>query len=457
MLDKRTVFLRAMNFGLYTYRNWVIEAFSITKQNQLETKFYPYQIVRLPDAYYFANPADSGIVVNNNEELVELIQNPTLTKESLVKISDGDIKFPLFNKDQIIKINEKEVVNVTGEITTLYGNVLFNYMAVIHVFGKRFPFMIGKVSASEISNYVLPRFKANLKEGEKFDPNAVYVHEWIKLRDLILELPKYSNLFFQPGNEKTLYINKDVTKLRDNLIKENKDKLNDPEVIAGIAKACKNADKDYVSKDRVNRDFYQDSKTYDVIRMKKFIITASEQALSDKPEDFIFIPTSLTEGWDKENFANMMDISRAGSFNRGAQTQLGGVSVKELLRASSNIAVTLQNCGTKLGVMTYIPAAGYEKYLGFNIITETGYELLTKENINKYFNKIVNRRSVQYCKGSNTDYCEVCAGIKLAQNPTSLSVGISAFGSTMLGIFMAAMHGKALTVEMVNLEEVIYG
>ena len=48
-----------MNAGLYTVRNWVIAAFSITKQNQLETKFYPYQIVRMTDAYYFADPGNT--------------------------------------------------------------------------------------------------------------------------------------------------------------------------------------------------------------------------------------------------------------------------------------------------------------------------------------------------------------------------------------------------------------
>lgn len=35
----------------------------------------------------------------------------------------------------------------------------------------------------------------------------------------------------------------------------------------------------------------------------------------------------------------MIDSLRAGSFNRGAQTVLGGVAFKELLRASSNLRI----------------------------------------------------------------------------------------------------------------------
>lgn len=456
MVDKKSVFIRAMNAGLYTYRNWVIEAFSITKQNQLLTKFYPYQIVRLPDAYYFADPGSANLIINNQDDLIDIINNPQLGQDTLVKITNGDIKKPLYNKDEIITITSKEVPSVTTDTKTLYGNVLFNYMTFIHVFGKRIPFMDGKIKAPAIEEYVLPRLKASPKEGEAIDPNAIYVHEWVMLRDLILELPKYSTLFFQPGNEKTLMVSKDVTTLRDKLVLENKDKLKDPEVIADIAMQCKKADQANVNSDRVNRDFYQKGKSFDVVRTKKFIISTSDTGLSDKQEDIIFIPKSYDEGWDPKNFASLNDIHRAGSFNRGSQTQLGGVSVKELLRASSNIAVTMKNCGTKLGVSTFIPSVDYNKYLGFNVMTETGYEVLTQENINKYFNKTVIRRSTQYCKGKNTDYCEVCAGEKLAKNPTSLSVGISAFGHTMLGIFMAAMHGKALTVSLVDLENVLY-
>lgn len=66
-MDKRTVFLRAMNAGLYTVRNWVITAFSVTKQNQLETKFYPYQIVRMTDAYYFADPGNTPITLETQD------------------------------------------------------------------------------------------------------------------------------------------------------------------------------------------------------------------------------------------------------------------------------------------------------------------------------------------------------------------------------------------------------
>lgn len=455
-MDKRTVFLRAMNAGLYTVRNWVITAFSVTKQNQLETKFYPYQIVRMTDAYYFADPGNTPITLETQDDLIQLIENPHLDKTHLVKIINSDVNKPLYNKDEILKISHKEVPSVTGEIETLYGNVLVNYMTFIHVFGGRFPYLEGKITPRYIENFVLPKIRSSLKPGEVADPKVIYVDEWIQLRDLILELPKYTTLFFQPGNEKTLTVNKEVIQLRDKLVLENKDKLNDPEVIADIAKQCKLKDKEFVTQDRVNRDFYQDDKVYDVIRTKKFIISTSENGLTDKPEDIIFIPNSFDEGWDPKNFSKLNDVHRAGSFNRGAQTQLGGVAVKELLRASSNIAVTIKDCGSKLGMYTLIPNVGFEKYIGFSVQTATGPELLTEESIKKYLGKVIVRRSTQYCKAKGNDYCEVCAGAKLAANKTGLSVAISAFGSTMLYIFMKAMHGKALKVATVNLEEVIY-
>lgn len=59
-------------------------------------------------------------------------------QDTLVKITNGDIKKPLYNKDEIITITSKEVPSVTTDTKTLYGNVLFNYMTFIHVFGKEF-------------------------------------------------------------------------------------------------------------------------------------------------------------------------------------------------------------------------------------------------------------------------------------------------------------------------------
>ena len=58
--------------------------------------------------------------------------------------------------------------------------------------------------------------------------------------------------------------------------------------------------------------------------------------------------------------------------------------------------------------------------------------------------------SPMYCKLDKTDYCKTCVGKKLADNPTGLSMAVSDYGSTMLYIYMSAVHGKQLKLAKVN-------
>ena len=96
------------------------------------------------------------------------------------------------------------------------------------------------------------------------------------------------------------------------------------------------------------------------------------------------------------------------------------------------------------------------KYIGYSIIVDKKPIILTNDNYETYLNKKYIRRSPQYCKLTKTDFCKHCVGTKLTNNPNGASVAISNYGSKFLYIFMRAVHGKALTVAEVDLDEVIY-
>ena len=71
---------------------------------------------------------------------------------------------------------------------------------------------------------------------------------------------------------------------------------------------------------------------------------------------------------------------------------------------------------------------------------------LTPDVIEKYMGKKIKVRSPMYCKLPHTDYCAICVGPRLAESPTGASSAIAEYGSTMLLMFMKAVHGKALTL-----------
>ncbi len=163
------------------------------------------------------------------------------------------------------------------------------------------------------------------------------------------------------------------------------------------------------------------------------------------------IDNSLSEGWNVEKFPSMMDSLRAGSYNRGAETMLGGEAVKWLLRASSNMVITKADCGTKLGLGMVVDKKNIYKLPGFSVVTEQGHQKITSaEDAQQYLGKHIMLRSPMFCSLDKTDYCATCVGDRLSVNPTALSSAISEYGSTFMLISMKAMHGKSLETQRMN-------
>ena len=55
-----------------------------------------------------------------------------------------------------------------------------------------------------------------------------------------------------------------------------------------------------------------------------------------------------------------------------------------------------------------------------------------------------------------TDFCHVCVGKRLSNNPTGLSVAITSYGSTMMYINMKAMHSSTISVARMDIEKEIF-
>jgi hypothetical protein len=174
-------------------------------------------------------------------------------------------------------------------------------------------------------------------------------------------------------------------------------------------------------------------------------MVGGELGLSEDTVNVALIQNSLAEGWDINAFPEMNNTLRAGSFNRGAQTVLGGVAVKGLLRASANLNVTADDCGSRIGVVSDITKDTLSRFVGRSVILKEGTEVMrTEEDVGRYLGKRIMIRSPMYCKFDKTDYCKVCLGERLANNPEGLSIAVSEYGSTFLAIFMSAAHSKAL-------------
>lgn len=440
---KREVFMNAMQAGRYRDLAWIVSAFSLTAPVKPTGHLKPWTLYADATGHYVI---DDGV---------------------FTRIDDGVVGQPLFSFQEELEITGEDCPNVwmtkdlsstQPKLATCYGNLLFNWVVMVYAFGAKLPYQSGKISNSKIEALILKNFqddpdpnKTEYEPTTKTPGDPVYVSEYLKFAEAMYFLTGLTQLCVWAATKKTLLPPPGINEYRAQMLKENEGHLHELATIAKIDKALVEYDAEWLKGDPGGDNFVTPGKARDVVRKKKFLMHGAEVGLTESTIHGVLVSNSLHDGWDVSKFADMNNSLRSGSFNRGAQTMLGGVSVKWLLRASSNTNVTVDDCGSKLGSPVLLNQGNFQKYLGFTLIDEHGLQehVRDADAMGKYLGKVSYVRNPMYCKLPFTDYCKRCVGDRLSVNPTGLSIAVSDYGSAFLGIFMKAMHGKQLkTAEM---------
>lgn len=419
-MNKRDLFIKAMKAGLYRKLDWVTRAFSITVPGNGE---YGYEIKSDVTGHYYLDP----------DNLKEYI-----------KIDDGIPNVPLYNAKEMLNVTLEDVINLKDNIITTYGNLLANHVLLIYPFKGKIPYINKKISLGKIEEFILPIFKSNPPAGAQKDPAFIYVDEYLALGEAVTYSCGFAQLFTWGLTEKIVIPPEWVAAEKAKLIEKYKDRLNEAATVALIDAELVRLYKEHIKGDP-GANFLISQKSTGTVAKKKYLMVGGELGLSEDTVNVALIQNSLAEGWDINAFPEMNNTLRAGSFNRGAQTVLGGVAVKGLLRASANLNVASDDCGSRIGIVADITADNQSRFVGRSVILKEGTEVMRKEeDVGKYLGKRIMVRSPMYCKLDKTDYCKVCLGERLANNPEGLSIAVSEYGSTFLAIFMSGAHSKAL-------------
>lgn len=434
-MNRLAFFLAAMKAELYRRRAWVFSAFTMIQEGPDDWKKdpYPYRIVQTPSGCFFVDPEN---------------------KLQLTPLDDVSTQQAPFHIKERIQLKAGDVVNLSKSIETNYGNLLANCITLIYPFGNKVPYITGRFMPSDLESLILTRLKDTPAVDVKRDPKWIYVDEYLKFADAMFFIDEFASMCVPAATEKSLTQAPGTIELRNQLVEQYKDRLHTGEAGAIIAKKLQEHDRAWLGDDD-STNFMISKKSYEVVRSKKFLMLGAEAGLSDGV-NIDLIQKSLIEGWDVNKFPSMNNILRAGSYNRGHQTMLGGESVKWLLRASSNINITVDDCGTTLGRRIYLSEVNSKRYLNFTINGVNGPIKLTDDVLPTYLNSWILVRSPMYCWLDKTDICKCCAGPRLAENPTGASSAISDYGSTMMLLYMKAAHGKALTLARMNYKEALF-
>lgn len=432
-MDKRTYFLLAMKAGNYKYLDWIYSVFCLSKDAQAVKHTYPYQIQADPTGYFFQDPSGEQI-----------------------RLTDASPNTPIFTLKEKLTLTPNDVPTLQEPTTVTYGNLLANYILLIEPFGQKLPYLKGEFSIGKIEEQLLPRLKNDPQDPAERTEDAIYISEYLKFADSCFYLTGLTQVCVWAATEKIMLPPEGIQEYKAQLLEEYKDRLHDAAAIAEIDAKLVAYDKAYLKGDP-GTHFLLSKKSTNVVRKKKFLMHGAEMGVDSSVSDVTLIRNSLDEGWDVKAFPAMNNSLRLGSYSRGAETMLGGVEVKWMLRASSNINVTEDDCGTTLGMPIDVTEANKKTLVGFYLLTKQGSILIENEDqARQYIGKKVLSRSPMYCKLDKTDYCKKCIGTRLSETPYALSSAVSSYGSIMLGIFMSAMHGKVLETAKMDINSALF-
>lgn len=426
---KREVFSNALRAGLFKKLAWLISAFSVVLDDAKtwEANPYTWRIVQLSSGNYVMLP-------NGKLELIE-------------DAPKGERPFDPYHH---VQITAEDIPTIAKPLETTYGNWFINYLLLYSVFGTKIGYMEGDIRPERIESILLKSFYDNPPSRDQELPDRFYVREYLEYVKALFFLTGLTQVCVWAATRKTLLPAPGINELKASLLEENKGSLNELSTIAKIDSELVKHDLAYLKGDP-GMQFLRGGKAIDVVRKKKYGMVGAETGLDENAVYGTLIANSLSQGWEIDKFPEMNTSLRSGSYDRGAQTQLGGVSVKWLLRASANMQITHDDCGSKVGMLTLITSDNKDKFVGMTLTDgEVDTKLATVEQVGSYLGKYVQMRSPMFCQLDHTDFCKVCCGDRLSVNENGLSVTISDYGSVILNIFLKKMHGKKLSTATMN-------
>lgn len=349
-MHKLDLFKEVLKSETYLSVPWVISAFSLIQEAPDEWKLdpYPYRIVQTPIGHMYVDPVYG----------------------ELKPIEGTQAGLPVFRANDRIVLQPGDIENVKEETVTSVGTAYFNKAALGSVFGAKIPYQQDRVDGGKIEEMINDLFVDNPKDGAPRDPGSIYPDEVQAFANTVFDMTNFAQLFTWGLTEKALMAPPGVEEKKKELIEANKDRLWDPAVVAAIEKELVKFDAEFL-KDDPSMNFLLSKKSREIVRKKLYLDYGAERNLTGS-QRVDFIPNSLSQGWQIEKFPSMNDALRAGSFDRGSETQLGGVAFKEILRATSNISISVEDCGSTVGREIFVDKDSLKHIKGYSIITEQG-------------------------------------------------------------------------------------
>lgn len=432
-MRKDEFFIRALQVGMYKSKKWVISAFSVFRE----------ELNNEPNSIDWKIKAINGIW---NVFLPEANDFTPILELDGSTIDSGS---PIYRFNEQIVVSGKDIINLNSpKINTTYGILLANYMLLVYPFGSKMDYINGEMKINKIEGMIGERLVDDSSPEAK-DPTKITVNEYKEFVKATGQLEGFAQLCVPTVTEKSLTTHPQMKETIQRLKEQYKGQLNDPLIISKIDAEVERLDREWLKGDPSER-FYLKDKAFAVTRKKMYGIYGGEAGLGDGTTmDFIDRP--LTDGLDTEKLPAMINSLRSGSYDRGTQTALGGVAVKQFFRVFQNSNIVEKDCGSKIGIIRPIRKDNWKRFLGFYHIVNGNAFPINEDTVKALIGKTIEMRSPATCKTSSTDYCETCMGDNNSRSKTGLGAAASEIGSKFMIGFLKSMHGRSLKSEKFNI------
>lgn len=447
-MKKREFFLKGLKSGACKKRAWVMGCFSFIVKDGPRNLFpdYPYRLFKVGEDLYFIDPEPE-----NPSPATELLP------ANLTKIDDYVPGEPLFEWLEEFPLQAGDLENLKEPVVTTPGNVLFNHLCLCLPFGDTIPFITGTVSISKLNDLILELMVDDPEpdDGVSRHPDGkLYMRQVLMFSEYVLAMTAYSEDNVTPVTPKSLTGHPDREKVKAQLMDEYRDRLDDPSIIARIGNILEEMDIQYLQGDP-SFNFYMSKKTklFSGSRKKQFYMFGGESPFQDGTS-VTFIHKSLEEGIDTSKLATMINSQRAGSFNRGFQTRLGGEVTKTIYRMLGTTKIDVGDCGATIGIPTYVNPKFAKRFAGYYYVENGKTIHITEELAQSLAGNVIDLRLPMACKqdlkrkdnepGKGKNICSICAGDALSEMPDGIPAASAAVGGRFLTLFLKKMHANAL-------------
>ncbi|MMZ42130.1 DNA-directed RNA polymerase subunit beta' [compost metagenome] len=349
-----------------------------------------------------------------------------------------------------MELSPSEYFNKT-KITTTAGSFIYNKIVIEPHLKDIIGYVNDTINASVLSDIEDKLANALLDDKINSDVMDDYLNrtQWIAMQ--------FHSVISGSFTMKSLKPIPSVIKLRDKLIKENKEKLDQGDITVSthIEKQLLDLARKELGDDH-GMDLYNSGARGSFGNNFKNISVMKGAVYDPTTGKFDVVKSNFMEGISKEELPVHGNAVVTGAYPKAIGTATSGYFSKQIIAALQ--AVTLDkkgsDCGTLGTLKVKINPKSPKDYLFCHIVENGKLVLLTEENISKYAGKEVNMRSPMYCIGKKL--CRTCAGLMYEKLGID-NIGLTAarVSSTLLNLSMKKFHNSTTAISKVNIDDMI--